>query len=311
MSDFTKGQGAKIGILFTEELMGDVSGYTPTPAGGYKAGTVDLAQGKTVTAGNASYGSVAQAVDGNDNTYWGTYSTMPWWITIDLAEVKKSAGFYILQKNASYRGKEYSIQGSNDNTNWTTVINGELENAEAQTIEYPASDFRYIKFNVTSYWSSSRMYVYTLKILEAIPVGNEIAFTVSGKQYKYINGDLLNMEYKVKSVSLHPSIDNALLLEFDTFDRFPTVEGNITVSYDATKGNLSGRGGAVESFSKTFTPQDLIPEPNPHVEEYITVAPIVELDYIPIDYINGFATEQITVAPSIEIVFEEVEIINP
>ncbi len=102
-----------------------------------------------------------------------------------------------------------------------------------------------------------------------------------------------------------------ILITMDWWGKFNNIEGDLTVSYDATKGNLTGAGGAVESFSKTFTPQDLIPEPNPHVEEYITVAPIVELDYIPIDYINGFATEQITVAPSIEIVFEEVEIINP
>lgn len=310
MSNFTKAQGAKIGIGFTGEFKGDVSGYTPTPAG-YKAGTVDLAQGKTVTAGNASYGSATQAVDGNDNSYWGTYSTMPWWITIDLAEVKKSAGFYILQKNASYRGKDYSIQGSNDNTNWITIISGELENLEAQTIEYPASDFRYIKFNVTSYWSNSMMYVYTLKILEAVPAGNEMAFKITGKQYRYINGDLLDMEYKVKTVSLHPTIENALLLEFDTFDRFPTVEGKITVAYDAMKGNLTGRGGAVESFSVSFSPKDLIPEPNPGIQEYITVAPSVQITFITMEYVNAYADEHITVAPSVQIRFEEKGVINP
>ena len=69
MSDFTKGQGSKIAIKFTQELKGDVTGLTPNPVG-YKAGITDLAQGKTVTVGNASYGAGANAVDGNDSSYW-------------------------------------------------------------------------------------------------------------------------------------------------------------------------------------------------------------------------------------------------
>ncbi len=302
MSNFTKGQGAKIGILFTEELTELVLDYpkykffrwnidTLWSSYAYIYGIELKADGnyflptgtKTASSQYSATYSADKAFDGSTSTYWRP-NVYPAWIQIELAEPILLTGFRWNTQTTSYRPKEFSLLGSNNGTDWDVLYVGESGNVNS--------------------WKE-------FDIVPVLKSGNEGAFTISGKQYKYINSDLLDMEYKVKSVSLHPSIDNALLLEFDTFDRFPTVEGNITVSYDATKGNLMGRGGAVESFSKTFAPQGLIPEPNPHVEEYITVEPKIEIDYIPIEYIDSFTTEQITVAPSIEIVFEEVEIINP
>lgn len=294
----SKGQGQKIAIKFSEALLGDVTGLTPIPVG-YKAGNVDLAQGKTVAVGNATYGAGASAVDGNNATYWGTYSTLPWWIVIDLTEVKKSAGFYILQSNASYRAKAYNIQGSNDNASWSNIDYGELVNIAEQIIEYPVSDYRYMKLNFTSYWSSSRAYIYTLKILEASAIGNEIAFKLTGQQYKYINGPLLDMDYMIDKVEQHPTEPKTLLLTTYLNTRFPTVEGMLKLEYDASIGNLSGNGGAVESFIETFTPTDLAPEHNPGIEETITVAPTeLEVNFIPIGYMGRFTENTLTVAPA-------------
>lgn len=104
---------------------------------------------------------------------------------------------------------------------------------------------------------------------------------------------------------------NKILITMKPLSRFASVEGDLTVSYDASKGNLTGVGGAVESFQVEFAPTDLIPEPNPHIEEYITVSPSIEVDFIPIDYVNSYETENISVAPSIEIEFINVAIINP
>lgn len=310
----SKGEGKKITIKFTEDLVGDVSGLTPIPVG-YRAGDVDVAQGKAVTVGNASYGAGASAVDGNNSSYWGTYSTLPWWIIIDLVETKKTAGFYILQSNASYRAKTYTIEGSNDSGIWFTIQTGELDNITEQTIEYPASDYRYIRLSFTNYWSSSRAYIYTLKILEAVGMGNEGAFNVPGKEHKYVRGPLLDREYKPISVERHPTVDKAILLTFPTRGEFNNAEGELIVEYDATKGNLSGQGGAVESFTEVFTPLGLIQSPNPGIEETIT-ANIVQViaEFSTVEYTKGYTieAEKITAAPvSVTATLLHTSVVNP
>ena len=211
----SKGEGLKIGIRFTEDLAGNIDGLNPPV--GYVMGTNDVAQGKTITVGNATYGAGANAVDGNASTYWGTYSTFPWWISVDLGEIKKTAGFYILQSNASYRAKDYVVLGSADGINFTQISTGQLENIAEQTIPYNASDYQYIRINFTSYWSSSRAYIYTIKILEAIPAGNELAFTITGKEYQYVNGNLLDKTYIVDKVERYP-VDRITTVNFEEGD---------------------------------------------------------------------------------------------
>lgn len=141
--------------------------------------------------------------------------------------------------------------------------------------------------------------------------GNVGAFTITGKQRKHINGELIDGDYQIDKIEKHLEIENAILITFKVFNRFPTVEGSITISYDASKGNLTGAGGAVESFTKTFTPKDLIPEPNPHIEEYISVAPSIEIDFITIDYVGRYVEEYISASPEIEIEFKDITIVNP
>lgn len=307
----SKSDGLKIGIRFTEDLIGNIDGLNPPV--GYVMGTNDLAQGKTVTVGNASYGAGANAVDGNASTYWGTYSTLPWWISVDLGEIKKSAGFYILQSNASYRAKDYVVLGSNDGTSFTQISTGQLENIAEQTIQYNVSDYQYIRINFTSYWSSNRAYIYTLKILEAVPAGNELAFTIIGKEYQYVNGNLLNKTYKPISVEPHPTEPKSILITMDWWGRFNNVEDKIKVLYDASKGSLTGAGGAVESFEIEFTPEDLIQTPNPNAEELIKAYPYeIVLDYKEIEYKTRYSDELIKAYPyGITLNLINVDEINP
>lgn len=307
----SKGEGLKIGIKFTEDLVGNISGLNPPV--GYVAGTTDLAQGKTVTVGNASYGAGTNAVDGNASTYWGTYSTLPWWININLNEVKKTAGFYILQSNASYRAKDYVVLGSADGTNFTQISTGQLENIAEQTIPYNASDYQYIRINFTSYWTSSMAYIYTIKILEAIPAGNELAFNITGKEYQYVNGSLLDKTYKPISVEPHPTEPKSILITMDWWGRFNNVEDKIKVLYDASKGSLTGAGGAVESFEIEFTPEDLIQTPNPNAEELIKAYPYeIVADLKEVDIINAHAQEFVKAYPyAISLTLTDIGEINP
>jgi len=140
------------------------------------------------------------------------------------------------------------------------------------------------------------------------------AFKVTGQEYKYINGSFIWIRNtSFDNVSAHPTIDKAVLIEFNTLGRFPTVEGNLTVEYDATVGNLAGRGGFVESFVEVFTPTDLAPEPNPGIQETITVAPAeLVVNHIPISYHDRYVEETITVAPAeltVNLIY--VGVINP
>lgn len=302
MSNFTKAQGARIGIGLTEELKGFKLDYpkykffrwnidTLWSSRVYLYGIELKTDGDyflptgTITASSqysATY-SADKAFDGNASNYWRP-NTYPAWIQIELAEPILLTGFQWNTSTSSYRPRAFSLLGSNNGIDWDILYEGESQNVNN--------------------WKG-------FSIVPVLKSGNESAFKITGKQYRYINGDLLDMEYKVKLVSLHPTIENALLLEFDTFDRFPTVEGKITVAYDAMKGNLTGRGGAVESFSVSFSPKDLVPEPNIGIREYITVAPSVQITFITMEYVNAYADEHITVAPSVQIRFEEKGIINP
>lgn len=102
---------------------------------------------------------------------------------------------------------------------------------------------------------------------------------------------------------------------FDDYSRFPSVVGDITVEYDASLGNLAGSGGAVESFIETFTPTGLVAEPNIGIHDSVTVAPAsLEVDFLPIEYIDRFAeeTDTITVAPA-ELTVEllHTSVVNP
>ena len=146
--------------------------------------------------------------------------------------------------------------------------------------------------------------------------GNEEAFTVTGKEYKYVNGPLIDMGYPIKTVERYPTLpQDKILLNFGDLntERFNNVEGNITIKYDATKGNLSGRGGAVESFERSFLPTGLFQVPNPNAEEYVSVAPVEVVAVLnDVEYIGGFGNENITVAPfEVTVLLQDVGEINP
>ena len=109
-------------------------------------------------------------------------------------------------------------------------------------------------------------------------VGNELAFSIKGKEHLYVqgldyNGKLVDKQYKPISVEKHPTVEKALLLSFSSLEKFNNSTGNLNVTYNAQIGNLSGRGGRVDDFTVNFKPTDLISTPNPGVTEVITVAP--------------------------------------
>jgi len=298
----SKSEGRFITIKFTEDLTSVID----TSLQAYK----ELKTGITVSG--SSTGSLANLLDNNTGTVWGHYSASNFIqidLQADLNNIKRFIKGFKVYVGASGRPTGYTISTSNDNITYTTAKTGTIAQAtgwQEFLLDAPIKTrYARVKFDYTSSFNVGEF---------AYLIGDKIAgFTVKGQQYKYINGPLLDKEYVIENVSAHPTIDKAVLIEFNTLGRFPTVEGNLTVEYDATVGNLAGRGGFVESFVEVFTPTDLAPEPNPGIQETITVAPAeLVVNHIPISYHDRYVEETITVAPAeltVNLIY--VGVINP
>ena len=143
--------------------------------------------------------------------------------------------------------------------------------------------------------------------------GSVSAFSITGKEYKYVHGALMDKIYTVVSVEPHPTEPKSILLTIDWWSRFNNIEGDLTISYDASKGSLEGAGGAVESFEIEFTPEDLIQTPNPNEEELIKAYPYeIVLDLNELEYKNGYLEETIKAYPyAIVLTLTDVGEINP
>lgn len=299
-----KGAGQKIAIQFSEELVGDVS--AKIIRGFIKPSGI-------ISASNRVGGyPEANAFDGNLNTFWYNYwAGNSQWIQIRLPSPTPITGFRWMNV-AGYRPKGFKVQGSSNGSTWVDIHIAESPNADGwQVIEFVESHtYEYFRWTITSYYNN---YIQLLELELQVMVGNEKAIKVTGQQYKYINGPLLDMEYKIETVERHPTEAKTLLLTTFTQTRFPTVEGSLKVEYDAAVGTLAGRGGPVESFVRTFTPTDLAPEHNPGIIETITVAPAeLEVNFIPIAYHKRYTEDSLTVAPAeLEVNLIYVGVVNP
>lgn len=148
--------------------------------------------------------------------------------------------------------------------------------------------------------------------------GNTSAFSITGQEYKWLdgqtyNGSLISKTYIVSAVQMHPTEPNSILLEVAGFRN---VQGSLSISYNQTLGTLAGAGGVVESFTKTFTPIDLIEGLTDSggsvgVHDHIgaTIGGTVELKYI--TRIPAYAPEFIgaTVGGAIQLI--HIDDINP
>lgn len=445
MNNYIKGQGGKVAIKFTE----DIVDLIPTPPEGYPE---ILTKDGTVTASNqysATY-STDKVTDGSTSSYWQTRLELPQWLQIQLPTPRAVTKFrwYI---GSSYRPEMFEFYGSLNGVDFTLLLNGSSDNTtgwkEFSIINTTA--YSYYRWNITSKYSSY-VNIYEIELYYK-EYQNEAAFTVTGQEYKYVNGPLIDKTYAVDAIerctrttifkddftgginenviasevlaiadptlhvgtriiaipldktptpripqfpvntrikwdewlwpthtvtvetlvsqdlpdpenlpeegweeqqnnelvtnipegnltgyflwlkyTLHTTDDvsptispvefeeetdpmDSIWLIFNPLSRFPTVEGDLTVVYDASLGNLQGEGGVVESFTKVFTPTDLEPEPNPNGEEIITVVPYIYVNYQAVEYIDTPPPiEYFTVAPAIVTVnLIKVDIIDP
>lgn len=303
----SKGLGQKLAIVFTEKLVGDVSGKNPPSVRGknYFRPT-----GAATASSQYSGYSPSRAFDGDTSSYWYTRTTGTQWIQVQFSEKTYASGFR--WNVGSYPPNGFNVYGSEDGANWNLLTTDSSPNSSGwYAFNLPVSAWLYYRWEITSR-HSSYLRIQDIELREA--AGNEAAFTVTGQEYKYINGPTIEKTYQVVSVEAHLDYtdDKHLLLTLHPQGRFNNVVGNLTVSYDHTAGNLQGRGGFVESFTKSFTPADLMPFPQPNAEQgTITAEASATMAFTHIDYKYRYAEESVTVSPACSAVLIHVDDINP
>lgn len=266
-------EGRHIAIRFSEKLTGDVTGVTPFPAG-YKRQPIDLTNA-TATAMNEFY-PASRAIDGDTTNYWRG-STGINWIAVQLPEAKVVTGLRLLL--GSYYINTFTFSGSHDGVTWEQ-IGGTYTAASSTTKQWYEFEFgngtaySHYRIDTISTYSSSRVYVYELELMESVPVGNESKFTVTVPVYDRVpDGTIYNMVVPVESVSQDESLgDKVLILNFPAgnMESIRNAAGPITVAYEP--GTLAGIGGPVEAFSRTFVPTGLLPKNNPNGVEHVEVS---------------------------------------
>ena len=277
----SKSEGKKIAIRFSDKVMGNLVllpklpfmvGKFITLSGFYKASST-----------YSSYYS-SSAFDGSTSSSWRTRNSGEQWIQVNTLRPIRLGGFkwYI---GSEHRPKDFKVQGSDDGVNWIDIFTGTCENTTGWKEYYwqYCDAYLYHRWVLTTRYSS---YIYIYEI-EAF-VHDEKAIKITGLQRDFIGGPLKEIDYVIKKIEHHPTVENAILITLhDNYqEAFDEVEGAVTIQYKGQLGNLIGYGGALEDFTVGFYPTDLIKSPNPGIEERLTVGVNSITNLIQIDYHN-------------------------
>lgn len=306
----SKSDGLKIGIKFTEDLVGNYS----TPEGGYEEKKYVNSNIKTITASSqtsATY-SADKAFDDSTSNHWRC-NDLPAWIQVEFNTPIALTKFRWYIGNNTYRPNDFILQGSDDGINFSAILESTSTSGTGwkDFVINNSTKYSFYRWTITSRNSTS-IYIYEFELFYKEFV-NEGAFSITGKEYKYVHGNLIDKAYVIEKIEPHPVEEKSILLTMNWWGKFNNVEDKIKILYDASKGSLTGAGGAVESFEVQFTPEDLVQTPNPNEEELIKAYPYeIVLDLNELTFINAYSQEYVKAYPY-EIVLElkHVSEINP
>ncbi len=129
-------------------------------------GGKNLAKNKSVTASSAISGNYAiKAVDGKQDTRWESNAANNQWISVDLGQEKQIGGARVYWEGAY--GKEYSLEVSNDNANWTSVYDiSDFGGGRDEIIITPVTA-RYVRLNCKVRGTMFSFSIYEFQILES------------------------------------------------------------------------------------------------------------------------------------------------
>ena len=147
--------------------------------------------------------------------------------------------------------------------------------------------------------TAAQIYVEFTQVVHEIDLPDMQAFSIVGKEIDpmYAGATAKETVYKVASVELS---EDKKTIKLTMNDSFRNAIGEITVSYDSSRGYMAGNGGVVESFSKTFIPTDLKPLYNPGTIENIKVQSTFDVVPISVRVIPTTVVERITTTSLID-----------
>ena len=176
------GSNIKIGIHNPGNSGTEATGGTVTTDGEYTVHTFKNVVQNFLTGGTISASSNAGApyveangLDGNLTTYWASDGgAYPKWWKYDLGsgitKIARKLKFYTYIDGAGGILKNFTLQGSNDNSNWTTVYTGLATNTGDvwQTFMFDnITAYRYYKINCTdNYRSDNYVGFYEIRLFE-------------------------------------------------------------------------------------------------------------------------------------------------
>lgn len=279
----SKSEGKKIAIRFSDRVMGNLEILPKLP---FIVGNFINLFGFYGASSTYSSYYPSNAFDGSTSSMWYTRTSGEQWIQVSTVRPIRLGGFrWYLGSN--YRPKDFKVQGSDDGVNWTDLFTGTSDDTQGWKEYYwqYADAYLYHRWTITTRFSS---YLYLYEI-EAF-VHDEKAIKVTGIQRDFVGGELKEVDYAIKKIEHHPTEGNTLLITLhDNYqEAFDEVEDVITIQYKGQLGNLIGYGGALEDFTVGFYPTELIPSPNPGIEEILTVSVNTLTVLVPITYHDIF-----------------------
>jgi hypothetical protein len=151
-----------------------------SPADDFSAAGNNLALGKSVTVSSTETSALvaAYAVDGNSSTRWAsTLGVDPQWITVDLGN-NYSISQIKINWEAAY-GKNFLVQISADNANWTTLQNVQNNTSLSNNFTNLSGSGRYVRIYGTARGTTYGYSIYELEVYGTLVSAPNIALNKS------------------------------------------------------------------------------------------------------------------------------------
>ncbi len=186
----------------------------------------------TVCSCEADSFRASYLVDGNTATRWASGYKDDASFVIDLGEAKKFS--YIILNWESAYGKEYTISASEDNTNWTPIL--EEKNGCPQVREYSFQEVtaRYVKWQGVKRGSEYGYSIFEFGVYADEASAQEVPVT-NGASYPYLN--TFSEEYQPVSIAITDRIGGKNELINDN-EAIVCIRGNSTALTDKLSYNF-------------------------------------------------------------------------
>lgn len=207
--------------LFSSTTKGNYT-VTATNSGISKSTTIEVYPSNTnltnevgVSAtATSSSGTAIAAFDNNSGTRWESVQTDPQWIKVDLGSIKSITDFVLTWETAN--AKDYIIEVSDDNLNWTTGVTKTNMASGSRTDRIYDQNLtgRYIRLTGTARTTGYGYSIWEFKIFGNSLIAPTISFATSGTINKnfgdeaFINSATTNSSGSITYSSSNTSVAN-------------------------------------------------------------------------------------------------------